>query len=285
MKTNHVIAIVVGAMALEAVMAYAFWPKQEELEQAPARQERRHRPRDVQETADTKALRQRISELERRLAEAKSAPKEEKVEENGEEGRPNGENRFQPPSMQEMRERMEQFAKENPERWTQMTNGFEQGRRRMQERSQARSDFLASIDTSKMTAAQKEIHQKYLDLTVRQQELQEYMRPDASISDEDRQAAFQEMRDVGHQMRELGRQERDNLLSQAAQNMGYSAEEADAVVGQIKDIYQVTEGGRGGFGGFGGGPGGGFGGFGGGRGPGGGFGGGRGGRGGGRGGR
>lgn len=282
MKTNHVIAIVVGAMTLEAVMAYAFWPKQEELEQAPARQERRQRVRDVKETPDTRALRQRISELERRLAEAKSAQKEEKIEENGEENRPNDENRFQPPSMQEIRERMEQFAKENPERYAQMTNGFEQGRRRMQERSQARSDFLASIDTSKMTAAQKEVHQKYLDLTVRQQELQEYMRPDANVSDEDRQAAFQEMRDVGHQIRELGRQERDALLAQAAQNMGYSAEEADAVVGQIKDIYQVTEGGRGGFGGFGGfgGPGGG---------PGGGFGGGgrggRGGRGGGRGGR
>ena len=107
MKTNQVIAIVVGAMALEAVMAYAFWRTQADLEQAPARQERRHRPRAVQETADTRALRKRISELERRLAEAKSATKEEKVEESGEEVLPNGENRFQPPSMQEIRERME----------------------------------------------------------------------------------------------------------------------------------------------------------------------------------
>ncbi len=282
MKTPHVIAIVVGAMTLEAVMAYAFWPKDPQpVEQPPTRQERRHRTRDVQETADSKALRQRIRELEQRLAEANEAAnkRDERIEEDadGQQGRPNG---FTPPTMQEIRERMEQFAKENPERYTQMTNWFEQGRRRMQERSQAKSDFLAAVDTSKMTAAQKEVHQKYLDLTVRQQELQEYMRPDANVSDEERQAAFQEMRDVGRQMRELGRQERDTLLSQAAQTLGYSAEDADVVVGQIKEIYQVTDG-RGG--GFGGGPGGGFGGFGGfGGGRGGGFGGGgRGGRGGG----
>ena len=274
MKTPHVIAIVVGAMTLEAVMAYAFWPKdQQPAESAPARQERRHRARDVQETADSKALRQRIRELEQRLAEATAAAdkKEERVEENAGERqeRPNG---FQMPSMQEIRERMEQFAKDNPERFAQMTNGMEQGRRRMQERNQAKSDFLASVDVSKMSPEQKAVHSKYMEFTARQQELVEYMRPDANVSDEERQAAFDEMRDMGRQMRELGRQERDVLLSQAAQNMGYSAEEADSVVSEIKEIYRITDNWGGpGRGGFGGGPGG----FGG---PGGGFGGGRGGR-------
>jgi len=264
-------------MTVEALMAYTFWPKQADAEQAkaPARQERRQRARDVVETPDTRALRQRIRELEQRLAEAKiEVPQsEERIEDgNREEGRRNRDNNFGFPDAGEIRERMERFAREDPVRYAQMTNGMEQGRRRMQERNQARANFLASIDTTNMSPQQKEVHSKYLDLTARQQELQEYMRPDADISDEDRQAAFNEMRDVGNQIRELGRQERDNLLSQAARNMGYSAEDADSVVNQIKDIYRVTETG-GGFGGGPGGPGGG------------GFGGGRGGRGGGRGGR
>lgn len=256
MKTVHVVAVVAGAMAIEAVTAYAIWPKAaEEAPREESRQERRHRVRDVQETEDTRALHRRIRELERRLQEANAeAPKqEEKIAEGGDGGNRRGEDRggF---SMRDIRERMERFEKEDPERFAQMTNGVAQGMRRMQARQQARAEFLASIDTSKMTDAQKDIHARYQEFSARQQELQEYMRPDANVTDEERQAALDEMREVGRTVRELAHQERDVLLAQAAQNMGYSAEDAESVVAQIKDIYQVTDNwGMGGPGGPGGG--------------------------------
>ena len=255
MNSKTTIAVVVGAMLVEGLVAYAMWPKAEAAAPQEEKQERRHRTRDVQEGADVRQMRQRIRELEQRLAAAKievPPATEAKVEENGERRRERGGERF---GMQDIRERMERFAKDDPERFAQMTNGMAQGMRRMQERQQAKVNFLSAINTSKMTAQQKEVHGKYLDLLARQDELQGYLRPDANVTDEERQAALDEMRELGHNLRDLGHAERDTLLAQAAQNMGYAPEEAETVVGQIKEIFQVTDGDRG-FGAFGGGPGG-----------------------------
>jgi len=171
----------------------------------------------------------------------------------------------QAPRPRDYRSDMERLRRENPERYAQMTNGMAQARRRRLEQAQSKYDFLASVDTSKMSPEARKTHESLQGMIARRDELDEKMRSALDMTGDERRAILAEMRSTDESIRELNRAERENLLVTTAETLGFQGDEAKEFVDTIKGIYRSTE--NAGSGGFG---------FGGGRGPGGGFGGGRG---------
>ena len=152
---------------------------------------------------------------------------------------------FGPPSAAEMRARFEEMRERDPERYAQITNNMARWQARRQERLQNQFDILASADTTHMTKEQRKVHETYQDLLVRQEELREMMNPNnADVTDEQREAAFGEMRDIGRQLHDLQRTERDTLLTQTANALGYQGDDAKEVVNAIKGVYEATGGGH-----------------------------------------
>jgi hypothetical protein len=110
------------------------------------------------------------------------------------------------------------------------------------------------------------VHSDLQDMIEKREAIEDKMRNFLDMSEEERRAAFDEMRETDGKIRELNRAERENLLAQTAQALGFQGDDATEIVETVKGIYEATE--NGGWGGPGGpgGPGGGRGNRGGGRG-------------------
>jgi len=210
-------------------------------------------------------LRMRIRDLERKNAELARAraekPASDAVAAAAPTNRPGGffgrNGRHGPPSMAEMRAHIEELRKNDPQRYAQITNHFAHMRARVFKRAQDRLDILASVNTSGMTAKQKETHDQYQELLARQQELRELMNPqNEDVTDAQRDAAFKEMREIDQKLRATAADERETLLSQAAESFGVTGDDAAEFAETMKAVFQATEthGGRGGGPGGGGAP-------------------------------
>ncbi|MEI7945570.1 MAG: hypothetical protein WCJ02_02690 [bacterium] len=115
-------------------------------------------------------------------------------------------------------------------------------RQQMEQRVAERNDFLGSVDTRNMNAAQRENHDKLLASVNRMNELR------AAIMDPKAQGATEmrkEMHDLGHSMDDLYQEERKTLLEAAGKNLGYTGDQAQLFAGQIQTIYDNTSSGRG----------------------------------------
>jgi len=190
-------------------------------------------------SASVKALRARIAELERLLAaQANERPLDQVAEAQPVEAS-RGE-RPGPPTMKEMRERMEKMEKDDPQGFAQMTNRFARWRRRRVERANAKLDFLSSVDTSGMTAEQKQSHERYQELIARREDLEEKMHG-ADMTDETREALFREMRETDHALWQAARAERETLIGQTAQALGLTGDDAAAVSATIRDVISSTD--------------------------------------------
>ena len=151
---------------------------------AEARRGQKRPPADAGESASVRALRSRIAELERQLAAAKSVRHDAMasaetnavaaVQQSG-----HGPWRGDP------RKWMEDLKKNDPERFAQMTNRFARFRLRRLERQQRNLDFLASVDTSRMSASAKKTHGKLQDAIAARAELEEKIHQEG-ISDDER---------------------------------------------------------------------------------------------------
>ena len=202
--------------------------------------------------AQNRERRAKIEDLERQLADQDAAAPEEPIEQPAT-NRVEGFRRFGPPSRAEL----EEMREKDPERYVQTTNRIAQFRAGWQERLQNQFDILESADTTHMTEKQRQVHEDYKKLLARIDELGEQLNPLANVSEEQRKAARQEMRETWHQLHELQRVERDTLLTQTANALGFRGRDAREVVEAIKNVYEATGGGHWGRGGRGRGPGGG----------------------------
>ena len=146
---------------------------------------------DNGDAASVKALRVRVTELERMLAERHAA--EEAAATNAVATVP------QPPEPRRGggREWMENLKKSNPERYAQITNNLAQMRRQQAERLHRNLDFLASVDTSRMSAKAKNTHAALQKRLALREELMDQLHASdgQDITDEQR-------RDVWRQIRE-----------------------------------------------------------------------------------
>ena len=265
MKVQFTIIIAVGTLLVGALLGYfvpqlitkapqsvakAPEPGAKE-EQAGGKRPARTRSQSTHE-ADLNRLRARINKLEqekgdlmKQLAQRDAPPAAEPVDG----AQTNRVDRLppfgRPPSVAEMRARFEEMREKDPERYNQMTNNMAQWRARRQERLQNQFDILASADTRHMTKAQRKVHEDYQNLLARQEELHELMNPNnTDATDEQREAAFKEMREIRHQLHDLQRTERDTLLTQTANALGYKGNDAKEVVNAIKEVYEATGGGH-----------------------------------------
>ena len=192
---------------------------------------------------DVAALRRRIKELERRLADtaASAIALTNGATAEAVPPRRNGFG-FGMHDPAEWRARIEEMKVKEPERYAQMTNRMVQWRSRSIANTQDKLDFFASLDTSAMTPRQRENHEKLQNLLVRREELMQSMDiNNADISDADREKAFREMHELRGQIHSLENAERDMLLNQAARNLGCRGSEARELVDTIKTIYQATQ--------------------------------------------
>lgn len=247
MKFNFALPVV--ALFVGAAMGYCLKPAAPAPED-DAKGEHAVRRSEIAEKdgAAEKALRGRVRELERELAALTAEKSSEKIEED-QASRP----RDGRPSREEMRANFEKFKQEHPEEWARMEKRRQDFMKRRQERAQSKMDFLSSIDTSTMSESARANHENLMTLISKRAELESKMGPGLmDLSDEDRDAIFKEMHDTEHAIREANREERDALLQQTAEVLGFSGDEASEIVDTVKEIYEATSSDRGGPGGPGG---------------------------------
>ena len=251
MKARFAILIAVPALLVGALLGYFVPPlftrapepaseedASEEAESSEKRPARVQAQSSRKHDADLNRLRARIKQLERQLAEQDTAASEEPVEQPAT-NRVEGGRRFGPPTFAEL----EEMREKDPERYIQTTNRIAQFRAGWQGRLQNQFDILESADTAHMTEKQRKVHEDYKKLLARIDELGEQLNPLANVSEEQRKAAGQEMRETWHQLHELQRVERDTLLTQTANALGFRGRDAREVVEAIKNVYEATGGG------------------------------------------
>ncbi len=191
---------------------------------------------DKGEEASVKALRHRITELERALAE-KGEKSEVAISNAVAEA---AKHRPPEPPQANWRERMEELKKRDPERYTQMTNRFANWRRTRAEQARNKIDFLSSIDTSHMSAGAKKTHAALQDLIAKREEIEEQLQqPDRT--DDQRHSLMEQLRDMRHQIQRLNGEERMNLINEVANSLGFEGEDAKEVALTLIDVVQATD--------------------------------------------
>ena len=231
------------AAALLAGVAIGYFVKDEPVvaEESATREVAKKPVVDKGEAASVKALRHRVAELEKMLAE-QNAKSEAAISNAVADAR----KRVPPePPRGNWRERMEEMKKNDPARYTQMTNRFAQWRRSQAERARNKIDFLSSIDTSHMSKGAKETHTALQELIARREELEQRLhQPD--LTDDERDKLMRELWSSHHELQRLNGEERRNLIDEAARNMGFEGEDAMEVSATIREVIEATDSGWGG---------------------------------------
>lgn len=143
---------------------------------------------------------------------------------------------------------LENLKKENPERYVQVTNNMARWRESRIATVQSRLDFLSSIDTARMSKAEKKSHERLQELLVQREELMNSLDAGgngAQLSGEERGSIMRQMRDVSHEINELNAVERENLIKRTAEELGFSGEDVGEIASTIKEIIEATESGFG----------------------------------------
>lgn len=241
MNFKQSLVIALPALLCGALLGYLAAPTPAAIEEEPEIKEERSvakAPRASSDDAALERLRSRIRDLERQLAARESASTEELpvnavtnrvAEQRGGRG--------------DFQSRMEEWRKNNPQQYTEMTNRFARMRQEQLQRVQSRLELLASVDISRLNPKQREVHAKYQELLAQQTELRDAMRPgaDNNMTEEQRDQAWQQMRSLDRQVRQLADAERNTLLAHTALQYGIKGAQAKEAVETIKAVYQATE--------------------------------------------
>ena len=231
------------AVALLAGVAIGYFVKDEPIAaEEPAAEATAKKPVvNKGDGASVKALRHRIAELEKLLAE-RDGKSEVAISNAVAEAM---KNRPPEPPRQNWRERMEEMKKNDPAGYAQMTNRFANWRRSRAEQARNKIDFLSSIDTSHMSAAARKTHDALQELIARREEIEAQLQ-NQDLSEEDRGKLMGELHSTHHEMMRLNGEERRNLIDEAANNMGFEGEDAKEVSATIQEVIQATDNGWGG---------------------------------------
>ena len=231
------------AAALLAGVAIGYFVKDEPIpaEEPKAEEKAKKSVADKGDEASVRALRHRIAELEKLLAE-KDGKSEIAISNAVAEA---VKTRPPEPPRGNWRERMEEMKKNDPERYTQMTNRFANWRRSRAEQARNKIDFLSSIDTSHMSAGARKTHDALQDLIAKREEIEARLQ-DPNLSDEERGKLMGELHSSHRELMRLNGEERRNLIDEAARNMGFEGEDAQEVSATIQEVIRATESGWGG---------------------------------------
>ena len=124
------------------------------------------------------------------------------------------------------------------EQFTAATNAIAGFRARLAARAKGRIDFLSSVDVSRMSAADRENHEKYLALMKQREELMGKNKNGFPDMD-----TIQKMMEIQMQMGPAAKKERSALVNEVARELGYQGDDAVVVQDTINSIYDCTSGG------------------------------------------
>lgn len=229
------------AVALLVGVAIGYFVKDEPVAAAePAKvEEKAKKPvADKGGEATIKALRHRIAELEKALAEK---------DERSATPIASTEPQVRPPERPQMnwRERMEEMRKNEPERYAQMTNRMAQWRRDQAARNRNKIDFLSSIDTSHMSADARKTHDALQELIARRENIEAQLQ-DPDLTDEERGKLMRQLWESHGELQRLNGEERKNLIDETARSLGFEGEDAQEISATIREVIEATDGGWGG---------------------------------------
>lgn len=196
---------------------------------------------DKGDEATVKALRHRIAELEKALAEKQvmelgTASVTSVVEMVQTAAR----------SMESTwRDRIEELKQRDPERYEQMKNRFAQWRQRRAEQARSKIEFLASIDTAHMDAEAKKTHAALQELIAQREEIEEQLQ-DPDLSFEERGSLMRQLWESHGELQRLNGEERQNLIEVTAKQLGFEGEDAKDVSFTIQEVIRATDSGWGG---------------------------------------
>ena len=231
------------AAALFAGVAIGYLVKDEPIaaEEPAAKTPPKKTVADKGEAATVKALRRRVAELEKMLAE-KDGKSEIAISNAVAEA---VKNRPPEPPRGNWRERMEELKKNNPEEYARRTNWWAQVRRTRSEQARNKIDFLSSVDTARMSAGARKTHEALQALIVRREEIERQLQqPD--LSDDERGKLMGELHSTHHELMRLNGEERGNLFEETARNLGFEGEDAKEITATIQEVIRATDSGWGG---------------------------------------
>lgn len=143
-----------------------------------------------------------------------------------------------------LRDRSERMRAENPEGYAARTNMMVRWRDSRVQQVTSKLEFLAQIDTSTMSTAEKETHIKLQNLIEEREELQSKLENSfisGDMSEEDRRAIAEALGDANTQISELNKRERENLIKKTAEAAGFTGEDVGEIAGTIMKVIEVTE--------------------------------------------
>ena len=149
------------------------------------------------------------------------------------------------PTAAEMRANMEKLRETDPARYAQMTNRLARWQEHRLQRANNRLKILSTIDTSSFTAEERQTHDALRNAIVKCEELRQRLNPqNKDVTEEQRKATFEELRNLDAEIRRLEASERDTLLLNMARSFGLPAEKAKVMLENIKTIDEATNGGN-----------------------------------------
>ena len=226
------------ALIVGVAVGYMFNPSVETPQPESPRVKTHGSVKDEGDAATIAALRSRIAALEAKLAEKRGeAPAEAAKTETREERRGPGSHG----------EWLKKVKDEDPARYAQITNSMARHRQARLSRAIHKIDFLSSLDLSSLPEAARKVHDELQAKIEEREALEELMHErrmsGEEESEEERAARFESMRATDRAIRELNVKERQNLLSAAVEELGFSGEQAKDVTESIQEIIEATEGG------------------------------------------
>ena len=138
---------------------------------------------------------------------------------------------------------VERMKKEDPERYSRMTNRVETFRRMRAERNVRKLAFLSSIDTSGMSADAKAVHERLQESMAARESIENRLHSMENPSESEMRGLFEQMHEADREVRELSMQERENLLRQTTDALGFSGDDAEQIISTVKEIFDSTENG------------------------------------------
>lgn len=231
------------ALVAAGALGYCLHPSEKADKNSVTDTPRESRPAvivDKGDEAKVAALRLQVQNLEARLADSR---KNEETAVSNAIARVEALRRDRPPPPGGLgRERLEELKKRDPERFAQITNRLAKMHQERRSRQEAKVSFLSSVNTSNMSAKDKETHDEYQELLARREALEEQMQQ-PEITEDTRHELMDEMREIDHQMRTLGESERKVLLNEVAQAIGMQGDAATELVETVSDVFEATESG------------------------------------------
>lgn len=130
------------------------------------------------------------------------------------------------------------------DQFEQVTNAFSQLRTKLEQLRKGRQEYLASVDTSAMSARERENHRRFQELLAKREAISAKMKgviPDV--------ASIEELVKLGMELEPAAKEERSTLVRQVARELGYTGDDVEVIHDTMKSIFDCTS--TGGIGGFG----------------------------------